>query len=229
MKLSQWWQVIRRPLPAWWPQSAALDDTPLASDRIIILDTETSGFSAQQDQLLSLAAVTYEAGALSMGAQWYATLNTADAQGLGDSVLVHRLTASQLADGMDLNEGITTLAQFVGAAPVLAYHHGHDRNFIKAAMYRSGYPMLPWRWLEAADVFALAWPAAGLEHAGLDDWLQWHEIVVEERHHALEDAWVTAMLWLKAVPALAAQGITTRVGLVKAMRSKRALIRQRTG
>lgn len=227
MKLAQWWQIIRRDTPAWWPQAAALDDTPLATDRWIILDTETSGFSAQQNQLLSLAAVTYEAGGLAMSGQWYATLNTADAHGVGASVLVHRLTASALADGMDLIEGITTLAQFVGSAPVLAYHHGHDRNFIKAAMYQSGYPMLPWRWFEAADICALAWPSAQLKQPRLDDWLAWHEIGVDERHHALEDAWVTAMLWLKAVPALAAQGITTRAALAKALRARRALLRQR--
>lgn len=227
MKLSQWWQIIRRDTPAWWPQAAALDNTALVTDRWIILDTETSGFSAQENKLLSLAAVTYEAGGLSLGGQWYATLNTTDTQGLGDSVVVHRLTASQLADGMDVQEGITTLAQFVGAAPVLAYHHGHDRNFIKAAMYRSGFPMLPWRWLEAADIFALAWPAAGFTQPSLDDWLAWHGIAVEERHHALEDAWVTAMLWLKAVPALAAQGIHTRAELAKALRARRALARHR--
>lgn len=229
MKLSQWWRVIRQPTPAWWPTMAVLDHTPLAHGRLIILDTETSGFSAQRDQLLSLAAVTFEDGGLSVSGQWYATLNTTDSESLGDSVLVHRLTANQLADGMALSEGVITLAQFVANAPVLAFHHGHDRNFIKAAMYRSGYPMLPWRWLEAADVFALAWPKFGMNNPSLDDWLAWHEIVVGERHHALEDAWVTAMLWLKALPALAAQGISTRLELAQALQSQRALLRQRAG
>jgi hypothetical protein len=41
------------------------------------------------------------------------------------------------AGGVSLAEGVETLARFVGDAPVLAFHHGHDRDFLRAALNRA--------------------------------------------------------------------------------------------
>lgn len=225
MSPADWWRRLRKPLPDWWPQAARLDGRALAGDRWVVLDTETSGLSPWRDRLLSLAAVSIEAGSLPVAGQWYATLDNAGAGGVGDSVLIHRLTPGLLAGGMSLAEGVETLARFVGDAPVLAFHHGHDRDFLRTALNRAGHPMLPWRWWEAADVLRLAWPDAPAELATLDDWLCWQRVPVDERHHAREDAWATAMLLLKALPRLDAQGIRTRAGLARALRDLRGLRR----
>ncbi|MFX4681870.1 hypothetical protein ABTB34_20675, partial [Acinetobacter baumannii] len=83
MSPADWWRRLRRPLPDWWPQAARLDGRALAADRWVVLDTETSGLSPWRDRLLSLAAVSIEAGSLPVAGQWYATLDNAGAGGVG--------------------------------------------------------------------------------------------------------------------------------------------------
>lgn len=227
MKLAHWWRVLRQPQPDWWPSSPAWDATPLSATRWVVLDTETSGFSPVNDRLLSVAVVTVRGASLPLAEQWYATVQPPEESDFNDSVLVHRLTPGALADGVPVAEAMRTLTEWVADAPVLAFHHGHDRGFIKAAMYQMGYPMLPWRWLEMADVLPIAWPEASDDFHTLDDWLAWQAIVVEERHHAWEDAWVSALLWVKALAALQQRGIHTRADLMSAMRARQRIRRMR--
>lgn len=228
MKLTQWWRVLRSSQPDWWPSAPAWDNTPLQQTRWAVLDTETSGFSPAKDQLLSIAVVTVQNGSLPLSGQWYATVQAQETAEANDSVLVHRLTPGALVDGLPLAEALQQAAAFVADSPVLAFHHGHDRGFLKSAMYRIGYPMLPWRWLEMADALPVAWPDADEKFSTLDDWLAWQDIAVEERHHALEDAWVSALLWAKALVALQKQGIHTRADLMAAIRTRQRvrLLRQ---
>lgn len=227
MSLFDWLRPLYRPLPAWWPVRAALDDRALLSDRWVILDTETSGLQPARDRLLSLAAVTLSQASLPLAQQWYATLDHQDAALPAGNVLIHRLTPGLLAGGMPVTEGLETLARFVGDAPVLAFHHGHDRSFLRSALLRAGYPELPWRWWEVGDVLTLAWPDLAPCPKTLDDWLTALQVRVDERHHALEDARATALLLLKALPRLAEQGITTRQQLAQAIGHLRRLRRWR--
>lgn len=227
MSLLDWLRPLHRPLPDWWPARAVLDERSLLDERWVILDTETSGLVPARDHLLSLAAVTLEAASLPLAGQWYATLTSPDAA-IADSVLIHRLTPGLLAGGMPVEAGLETLARFVGDAPVLAFHHGHDRAFLRSALLRAGYPELPWRWWEVGDVLALAWPDLDPAPKTLDDWLAVLNVRVDERHHALEDARATGLLLLKALPRLMARGITTRQALAQAIRDLRGLRRWRT-
>ena len=232
MNLFDWLgQRLAGQRPDWWPARAAMDERPLLSDRWIILDSESSGLSPARDHLLSLAAVTLDHAALPVAEQWYATLSpTAGAAGelvedLRDSVLIHRLTPGLLAGGMTLREAIETLCRFVGDAPVLAFHHGHDRAFLNRAARQAGFVHLPWHWWEAGDLLTLAWPELQPVPQGLDAWLQAQGVPVLERHHAQEDAWATALLLLKALPRLAARGLDTRARLQAAITDLRGLRR----
>lgn len=210
--------------PDWWPKAAAMDDRPLLNDRWIILDSESSGLSPARDRLLSVAAVTLASASLPVAGQWYATLSPAAgavSEGLGDSVLIHRLTPGLIAGGMTLHEAIETLCRFVGDAPVLAFHHGHDRAFLNRAARQAGFVHLPWHWWEAGDLLALAWPDHDPPLRGLDAWLADQGVPVMARHHAQEDAWATALLLLKALPRLVARGLDTRARLQAAVQAHR--------
>ncbi|WMR32187.1 3'-5' exonuclease, partial [Metapseudomonas otitidis] len=63
-------QQRRDALPA--PQ--ALDDRPLAEQRFVVLDLETSGLDMSRDLVLSIGAVSIEAGAVPLGRGFEATL-----------------------------------------------------------------------------------------------------------------------------------------------------------
>lgn len=219
--------------PDWWPAPAIMDDRPLLSDRWVIIDSESTGLSPARDRLLSVAAVTLASASLPVAGQWYATLSPPTesagelAQDMGDSVLIHRLTPGLIAGGMTLREAIETMCRFVGDAPVLAFHHGHDRAFLNRAARQTGFVHLPWHWWEVSDVLALAWPDIEPMPQGLDAWLAAQGVPVMERHHAQEDAWATALLLLKALPRLVARGIDTRAKLQAAVLELRGLRRWR--
>ncbi|TBU92889.1 3'-5' exonuclease [Phytopseudomonas dryadis] len=177
------------------PVPATLDDTPLARQRLVVLDLETSGLDLKRDQVLSIGAVVIDDGAIQLGQQFECTLQREDHR-VSASVLIHGLAPSDIAAGIEPAEALLAFMEFLGDSPLLAFHAGFDQRMLARALKETLGLRLRHTFLDVAELAPMLCPQAGIRQGGLDDWTRHFGLQVHQRHHASADALVTAELAL---------------------------------
>ncbi|KAF0867249.1 PolC-type DNA polymerase III [Pseudomonas sp. LD120] len=177
------------------PSFTQWGECSLREQRWVVVDVETTGLNLNRDQVLSIGAVVIEDGAIDFSQQFERTLQR-EGHKLSPSVLIHGLGPSAIAAGCDPVEALLAFMEFVGDSPLLAFHAPFDQHMLGRALKDSLGYRLQQRFLDVADMAPLLCPQAHLREAGLDDWIQWFNLHVVERHHAAADALATAELAL---------------------------------
>lgn len=196
--------------------AAAASELPLHQQRWVVLDLETSGLNTNRDLVLSIGAIVIEDGAIDFGQQFECTLQR-DAQPANDSVLIHGLGPSAIAAGVAPADGLLACMEFIGASPVLAFHAPFDQRMLSRALNDSLGYKLQHLFIDLADVAPLLYPDAGIRKGGLDDWVRYCGLHVQERHNASADALVTAELALILFSQACRQGHTQLPALLSAV------------
>jgi DNA polymerase-3 subunit epsilon len=177
------------------PSAPTLDDCSLREQRWVVLDLETTGLNLSKDLVLSIGAVVIEDGAIDFSQQLERTLQR-HAHKLGPSVLLHGLGPSAIAAGSDPVDALLDFMEFVGDSPLLAFHAPFDHHMLGRALKDSLGYRLQHKFLDVADMAPLLCPQAHIREAGLDDWINWFQLQIFERHNASADAMATAELAL---------------------------------
>jgi len=177
------------------PSAPTLADCSLREQRWVVLDLETTGLNLNKDLVLSIGAVVIEDGAIDFSQQFERTLQR-HAHKLGPSVLLHGLGPSAIAAGSDPVDALLDFMEFVGDSPLLAFHAPFDQHMLGRALKDSLGYRLQHRFLDVADMAPLLCPQAHIREAGLDDWINWFQLQIFERHNASADAMATAELAL---------------------------------
>ena len=196
--------------------AAAASELPLHQQRWVVLDLETSGLNTNRDLVLSIGAIVIEDGAIDFGQQFECTLQR-DAQPTNDSVLIHGLGPSAIAAGVAPVDGLLACMEFIGASPVLAFHAPFDQRMLSRALNDSLGYKLQHLFIDLADVAPLLYPDAGIRKGGLDDWVRYCGLHVQERHNASADALVTAELALILFSQARRQGYAQLPALLSAV------------
>ncbi|WP_028241545.1 3'-5' exonuclease [Stutzerimonas azotifigens] len=196
------------------PAAPALDERPLASQRFVVVDLETTGLNMRRDVVLSIGAVVIEHGAIDLGQQFECTLNR-PIQDMGVSVLIHGIAPSALARGIEPAEALLAFMEFVGDSPLLAFHAEFDRHMLRRALrhtlgYRLRHPFL-----DVAELAPMLCPDRKPAKGGLDDWAERFALQVDQRHHASADALATAQLALILFSHARRQALDSPAGLAQ--------------
>lgn len=194
------------------PAPRQADERPLADERLVVLDLETSGLDLRRDQLLSIGAVVIADGAIDLRQQYECTLHCADHR-VGASTLIHGLAPSAIAAGDDPREALLGFLEFLGDSPLLAFHAGFDRRMLARALKQHLGQRLQHCFYDVAELAPLLCPQAELRQAGLDDWIGHFGLQVGERHHASADALATAELALILFSRARRQGLDSLAAL----------------
>ena len=196
--------------------AAPIIDQPLQQQRFVVLDLETSGLNTNRDLVLSIGAIVIEDGAIDFGQQFESTLQR-DIQPSHDNVLIHGLGPSAIAAGVAPAEALLACMEFIGASPVLAFHAPFDQRMLSRALHDSLGYKLQHLFIDLADVAPLLYPDAGIRKGGLDDWVRYCGLHVQERHNASADALVTAELALILFSQARRQGYAQLPALLSAL------------
>lgn len=202
MNALAWLTRRRSPLPAdqqqrcnSLPTPRPADDTPLAQQRLVVLDLETSGLDMRRDEVLSIGAVVIDGGAIQLGEQFDCTLHR-DGHTVSASVLIHGLAPSDIAAGIEPAEALLAFMEFLGDSPLLAFHAGFDQRMLARALKDTLNLRLRHPFYDVAELAPMLCPQAQIRHGGLDDWTGHFGLQAGQRHHASADALVTAELAL---------------------------------
>lgn len=195
---------------------------PAKDERWVVLDTETSGFDPERDDLLAVGAVAVDAQGIRVSDSFEAILRNEGA-GTAANVVVHGIGHGAQREGLAPEAALRAFASYVGDAPCIAFHAAFDRAVLARALREAALAPLPGRWLDVSPLAAVLDPAQGGSTRGLDDWLDAYAIDVGQRHNAAADALATAELLLRLRAQAGQDGVRGFDGLVRLAAQKRWL------
>jgi DNA polymerase III epsilon subunit family exonuclease len=112
---------------------------PLAEQRIVALDLETTGLSVQRDRIVECAAVRWHHGVIEGE---FAALVHPGRHIPEAATRVHGITDDMVADSPDLVDVLPAFLEFCQADVLVAHNAKFDLGFLDAACGRAGLPRL---------------------------------------------------------------------------------------
>lgn len=94
----------------------------------MVLDLETTGLNVNRDIVISIGAVTIEAGAIDMAQQFECTLRRQVE--VNEAVLIHGIAPSELANGEPPAEALLSFMEFAADSVMLAFHAPFDQRML---------------------------------------------------------------------------------------------------
>ncbi|WP_282936709.1 exonuclease domain-containing protein [Paenibacillus sp. RC67] len=183
----------------------SLYDIALDSVELVVFDLETTGFSPYNgDEIISFGAVAVTGVSVIENQTFYKVVNPK--RSIPDHVVDLTGISNEMASkAQDLIGGLRAFLEFVEQKLLVAHGTGHDKQFLNAALWKTSKVNLSHRML---DTMLLAkWLHPRLKQHDLDTLLDMYGIEVTNRHHALEDAKMTAHLWGMLIKEIHSKGI----------------------
>ena len=207
--------AAHRRVEAWRRLPAEPASRRLARARFVVLDTETSGLNVRKDRLLSIGACIVGEGKVCLAENFYREIRQ-DTASPTNNILLHGIGREAQLAGEQEAEVLSSLLEFAGRMPLVAFNAPFDAEFLSTAMRRYlGVRFQP-KWIDLAQLPKAMYPADALDRLTLDDWLARFDIVHLERHNALADAYCTAQLLLVMLHKARLEGYTNVRGLLRA-------------
>lgn len=179
----------------------------LAVPDLVVLDTETTGFDPDENDVVEIAATRVEGGQET--GRFYVLLRPRTS--VGHTVEIHGYSDAHLAEhGRDPGEGIRALISFVGGLPVCGHNVGFDLRMLGSLANRNGTSFRP---AVACDTLGAARRLLQNPSYRLGDLVTALGLRGQASHHAADD--VAATLALRtALAQLAAPGRDLRQRLL---------------
>jgi DNA polymerase-3 subunit epsilon len=199
----------------------------IETSRCVVVDVETSGLNPARDRLIAIGAVAVDGGQISLTDTFEVILQQTTPSSHAN-ILLHGIGGTAQAAGIAPAQALLDFLDFVGAAPLIAFHVYFDETVIRKAMREVLDIDFKRPWLDLAYLAPALHPELAERLRTLDDWAAQFDIGNFARHSALADAYATAQLLLvllkgsnqfAAAPSFA--------DLVKQDNAQRALLRLR--
>jgi DNA polymerase-3 subunit epsilon len=198
----------RRRLEAWRAlPEPKLDEAPEAA-RLVVVDVEATGLDLRSDRLIAIGAIAIERLRVDLGQSFYVVLRQSEASST-DNILVHGIGGTAQREGVPPADALLDFLEFMGKAPLVAFHAGFDEGMIRRAMSEHLGEPFKRTWIDLACVAPDALPAEARKRKALDDWLALYGIGVFSRHDAVADALATGQLLQALHGAARAAGLDT--------------------
>ena len=122
-------------------------------DNVVVVDTETTGFSFAHDELIQIAAARMTKGQVT---GWYVTFVNPGKPIPDEIVHLTGIGEEEVADAPTPEEALAGLVEFAGDSLMVAHNVGFDRTFV--TRHPEGYPLLENIWVDSLDLSRIALP-----------------------------------------------------------------------
>ncbi|MBK7277680.1 MAG: DNA polymerase III subunit epsilon [Betaproteobacteria bacterium] len=183
----------------------ALDDRRLAELSYTVFDTETTGLDPAVDQIIQIGAARLVNGKL-LRQEGFEQLVDPQRSLPEAGIAIHGIQPEMVRGQPTIDRVLPAFHTFVGDTVLVAHNAAFDMRFLQLAEARSGV-VFDQPVLDTLLLSAVVHP--NQESHRLEAIAERFGITVIGRHTALGDAIVTAEVFLKLIPLLAAMGIHT--------------------
>ncbi len=185
----------------------SLFEIPLQSVEAVVFDLETTGFSPYNgDAIISIGAVSVTGSEVAADFTYYSLVNP-QRDIPPDIEELTGISSQEASEAPELVEALRGFLEFVQHKVLIAHGSGHDKHFLNAALWRTSRVNLTHRVLDSMMV--AKWLNPQLKAYDLDTLLDRYGVEVTCRHHALEDARMTAELWIKLLDEASSRDVQT--------------------
>lgn len=197
-------------------QSAQLERTPLAELTYTVFDTETTGLNPSQgDEIIAIGAVRIVNGRLLREEIFDQRINPGRPVS-PESVAIHGISNEMLRDEPPISLVLPRFARFAEDTVLVGHNAAFDMRFLQLKEEQTGVHFAQ-PVLDTLLLSAVAQPEQ--EDHSLEGIAARLGIPTLGRHTSLGDAILTGQLFLRLVPLLAAEGITTLGEALEASRN----------
>lgn len=184
--------------------------TPLMELDTVIFDLETTGFSHQHgDEIMSFGAIRVVGDQVKYDECFYTLVNCQTV--IPDNITkLTGISPEMTAEAPSLIDGLHNFMSFVGQRVLVAHGSAHDKAFLNAALWKTSKVQLTHRVLDTMMLARTLEPHRS--SYTLDELLAVHSIPIQGRHHALEDAKMTAELWVSYIREILNTGQVETLG-----------------
>ena len=177
-----------------------LFDEPLPNE-YVCLDCETSGLNSKKDEILSIGAVHIKDNKILMRKTFNIFLKPSKNINV-ESIKIHHIRPVDLENGIDAQEAIYQLLDFIGSRPIVGYYIKFDVAIISRYTKEFIGIKLPNKTIEVSSMYYnTIRKRSDCQFVDLrfDTILKKLDIPILGKHDALNDALMTAMIFLKLV------------------------------
>ena len=135
------------------PKIAELSDFGVFDEDVVVIDTETTGFSFHHDELTQIAAARMVHGEIT---EWFVTFVNPGKLIPEDVAYLTNITDDDVKDALSPQEALAQLASFVGESLVIAHNVEFDKTF--TTRHPEGYPLLQNTWIDTLDLSRIVLP-----------------------------------------------------------------------
>ena len=175
-----------------------LFDEPLPNE-YVCLDCETSGLNSKKDEILSIGAVHIKDNKILMRKTFNIFLKPSKNINV-ESIKIHHIRPVDLKNGIDAQEAIYQLLDFIGSRPIVGYYIKFDVAIISRYTKEFIGIKLPNKTIEVSSLYyKTIRKRSDYQFVDLrfDTILKKLDIPILGKHDALNDALMTAMIFLK--------------------------------
>lgn len=202
-------------------ESSASEEAPLQEIRYVVLDTELTSLDRRTNRLLSVGAIAMQGASIQLGEQFYRVVNP-QVTIPHETVVIHKIRSEDVQTGEQPKKCLGDLSEFVKGAVLVGHFVKIELNILEKEMGQAGLKLNN-RAIDTAQVHQ--WilrrgllsedVSVRLEKLDLPTLAQFYGVKVEDTHHALADAFLTARVWQKMLYTLQLKKINTLPKLLR--------------
>jgi DNA polymerase-3 subunit epsilon len=192
------WYLLKKSYPKFWVnylKHFSKSNSVEKSIRYVIFDTETTGLNPDSDVMLSLGAVTVIENHILVNDSMELYLK--QDKFTPETVPIHGILREGNIEKILESEAVIRFIEFIKDAVLVGHHIAFDIAVINKALKRLGAGKLKNEKMDT-DVLFQKWKGwQNDQHTDLDELCTLFKIPMEDRHTAMGDAYITAIVFLK--------------------------------
>lgn len=198
--------------------SCARQKTLINETRFVSFDFELTGLDARRDAIVSIGAVALRGGRINAGECFYRLVRPR-AVFTPASVVVHGITPSEVTSEQEIGTVLSGFLDFCGHDVLIGYCTEIDLAFLRrevTSVFGLEFSisvidlLCIYEWTRARAAARRLWDgdAPAVPGADLADIARFFGVSGAGRHHALNDAFMTAQIFQQPLPRLSELGIS---------------------
>lgn len=198
MKLFNWFKKDKKGYPEFWQSYLSCFDSKVKNNleqRSVAFDTETTGLNYRTDVILSIGAVGIYENTISVSD--YLELFLIQDIFKKETVPIHGILKEGKEEKITETEAVMQFLAFIKDAVLVGHHVSFDVKMINEALKRMGLSKLKNRSIDTDMMYQKFKGLQEDQHTGLDELCGIFKIQTSDRHTAIGDAYITALIFLR--------------------------------
>jgi DNA polymerase III subunit epsilon len=195
-------------------------ETPIDSLRYVVFDTELTSLDSRSNRLLSLGAIAMDGPKIKLGEHFYRVVNP----GVpipAHTVVIHKLRSEDVQAATPLADTLGGLRRFVEGAVLVGHFVKIDLGILRKEIGSGSHLENPavdtarvHQWLLRRGPYSEEL-CVQLDKLDLATLAKCYKVDVQNEHHALSDAFLTAQIWQKMIYVLEERKISNLRSLLR--------------